>query len=106
MLNVTLLIAKKIDEILPSDITSVLEKWIESITELHKLLYNDAKKEFDVNAQIGFGTDGNEDEKKADFINVRGHLEENPFIKYLKNDTHEKTSLAKELINRISLIKC
>ena len=100
------LLAKKIDEILPSDITSVLEKWIESITELQKLLYNDAKKEFDVNAQIGFGTDGNEDEKKADFINVRGHLEENPFIKYLKNDTLEKTSLAKELINRISLIKC
>ena len=50
----------------------MIELWKESVVKLDKLIYSDAKKEFDLNSKTGFGVDGNEEQKHQDFESVHG----------------------------------
>ncbi|OQA48460.1 MAG: hypothetical protein BWY47_01049 [Bacteroidetes bacterium ADurb.Bin302] len=83
------------------DIIKCVESWTKSVTDLDKLLYEDAKKEFDLISKTGFGADGDEEVKQKDFANVRGVFEENPFVMEVQNHIKIKTELGQELINRI-----
>ena len=51
-----------------------LESTNEAVVNLDKMLYEDAKKEFSMTAQTGFGADGNQKQKKIDFEQVRKSL--------------------------------
>lgn len=61
----------------------VVDNWKESSVKLINMVLNDASKEFDEGARIGFGIDGNRD---ADFEAVRGTFEKDKFVRKLKAD--------------------
>ena len=92
---------KSIDEVTYEDIISMVEIWKESVVKLDKLIYDDAKKEFNLNSKTGFGVDGDEARKDQDFESVRGSFENNPFVLEVLNHIKKKPDLGNELINRL-----
>jgi hypothetical protein len=94
-------LGKKYTEFTIKDIIDIVHVWTKSVVDLDKLLYEDAKKEFNLISRTGFGTDGDEETKAQDFYNVRGKFEENPFVKEVLRHIEVKTALGEELINRI-----
>ncbi|HNX90113.1 MAG TPA: DUF4954 family protein, partial [Paludibacteraceae bacterium] len=71
---------KPITTIGKEDLIAFIELWKESVVRLDNMLYEDAKKEFNLSSKIGFGVDGDEEQKHKDFENVRGTFEKNPFV--------------------------
>jgi hypothetical protein len=92
---------KNIDELKAADIISIVELWKKSVVELDQLLYNDAKKEFSLNAKTGFGIDGGENARNLDFEHVRGEFEQNAFVREILEHIRHKTALGNELRSRI-----
>ncbi|MDR1895570.1 MAG: DUF4954 family protein, partial [Prevotellaceae bacterium] len=95
---------KTIDEFTAADVVSIVELWKESVVELDRLLYEDAKKEFSLNARTGFGIDGGEDARNLDFECVRGEFEQNAFVREILEHIRKKTELGDELIGRMKKI--
>jgi hypothetical protein len=95
---------KNIEDITKEDIVNIVESWKAAVVKLDQLIYNDAKKEFDLNSRTGFGVDGNEEQKHLDFESVRGSFESNTFVTEVLNHIKIKTELGNELIQRLSKI--
>lgn len=89
------------DSITSGDIIRIINTWKESVITIDKMLYEDAKKEFSMAAQTGFGADGSQLEKTQDFEQVRGVFENNPFVKMVIQHIQDKTALGEELIARL-----
>lgn len=53
---------------------------------------------------IGFGVDGDEEQKHKDFENVRGSFEMNPFVKEVLNHIDKKTELGNKMIEFVTNI--
>ena len=94
----------KPDTIMPEEIVHLVEDWKEAVIRLDKILYQDAKKEFSLSAQTGFGADGNNDEQRLDFEQVRGIFEQNTFVSSILQHIEEKSKLGNELINEMKLL--
>lgn len=92
---------KPYTEFTVDDIINQVETWRSNVVELDKMLYEDAKKEFNLIARTGFGVDGNDDTKQRDFANVRGNFEDNPFVTAVLEHIKKKTALGQELIDRV-----
>ena len=95
-------INKPIVDISAQDIVQIVHEWKDAVISLDKMLYEDAKKEFSMNAQTGFGVDGSDRQKQIDFESVRGDFENNPFVSAVRKHIIDKTALGDELINRLS----
>ncbi|HPR60276.1 MAG TPA: DUF4954 family protein [Prolixibacteraceae bacterium] len=95
-------LGKTIDEITPADLVKLVERWRESVIELDKMLYEDAKKEFQLSAMTGFGTDGDAQTKMADFEMVRGKFETNSFVSEILSHIERKTQLGERAIAQIT----
>ena len=95
---------KAINKVTVEDVVDMVESWKKSVLNLDQLIYNDAKKEFDLNFRTGFGVDGNEEQKDQDFESVRGNFESNPFVMEVIQHIKIKTELGDELIRRLSKI--
>lgn len=95
---------KSIEEIEIEDLIEVIEAWKKAVVALDKKLYNDAKKEFDLNSKTGFGVDGDESVKMRDFESVRGSFEENPFVKECLQHIERKTKLGNDTIELLKNI--
>ena len=91
-----------IETITISDIINIVKHWLEAVVDLDKMIYEDAKKEFSLSARTGFGVDGDHDQQKIDFEQVRGIFEENAFVQVVLKHIEVKTELGNELINRLS----
>ncbi len=98
-------IAKPIEDILPEDVVSLIEKWKESVIGLDELLYEDAKKEFRLDSMTGFGMDGNKTTQKLDFEKVRGNFDDNDFVNEIVNHIKRKTELGDLMIEQMRTIK-
>lgn len=92
---------KKLDQVTIDDIISLVNKWKESVVGLDNILYEDAKKEFNLKTKTSFGIDGTDVEKDMDFENVRGDFDNNPFVVEVKRHIIAKSELGQELIDRI-----
>ncbi|MGY6647252.1 DUF4954 family protein [Wenyingzhuangia sp. IMCC45574] len=95
----------KVKDITKDDLIHIIEKWKKAVIELNKLLYKDASKEFDLHTHVGFGADGNEEEKLADFKNVRGVFESNSTVVEILNDTENMKKLGEKIITQIKEIR-
>lgn len=95
---------KPIEKVVIDDLVAVIEAWKKAVVALDKMLYNDAKKEFDLNSKTGFGVDGDESVKKRDFESVRGSFEENPFVKECLQHIERKTQLGNDTIELLKNI--
>lgn len=95
---------KPIAEVTREDLVQMVELWKNSVVTLDHLIYDDAKKEFSLNAKTGFGVDGDEQQKSLDFESVRGSFENNPFVLEVINHIKIKSELGDELLNRLKRI--
>lgn len=89
------------DKITRKDIITIIEKWIEAVTSLDRLVYADAKKEFSLSAKTGFGADGSSFDVERDFEQVRGQFEANSFVKAVIEHIDKKTALGKKAIKSL-----
>lgn len=95
---------KKMADVTCEEIIDLIELWKKSVVQLDKLIYDDAKKEFNLNSRTGFGVDGNEEQKQKDFESVRGSFESNPFVLEVLNHIRIKTELGDTLIAKLKSI--
>ena len=93
-----------LSQITADEIRSLVENWRESVVTLDEMLYKDGMKEFSITSMIGFGVDGSETEKLEDFESVRGEFNSDPFITAIRKHIEVKSSLAQELLSRLSTL--
>jgi len=90
-----------LETITAQDIIDIVRRWRTAVVELNKLIYADAKKEFSLSAQTGFGVDGDHHQKQIDFECVRGVFEENAFVQVILKHTDTKTALGNMMIEKL-----
>ncbi len=78
---------KEPTDISRKDLKMILAEGAKAFVKLNKLIKEDAIKEFDSGAQIGYGIDGDLETKQADFEAVRGNKETNSFIIGLEEES-------------------
>jgi hypothetical protein len=93
---------KSMNEILPDDVIMLLNRFREAVIYLNDQIYLDSGKEFSSSSQIGYGIDGNDQTKCADFELVRGTFENDSFVSEIKKHTEIQIQLANDLINKIN----
>ena len=98
-------LGKSVSEITAEDIIGLVNDWKTAVLDLDHQLYNDAGKEFADIVQIGFGLDGDEQTRRADFAAVRGTYEENSFVTEIEKHITTKTKLGDELIGRVEKLR-
>lgn len=91
----------ELDKITPENVIDIVKQWINSVVELDNLLYEDAKKEFSLSTQVGFGVDGNLKERAKDFASVRGDFKSNSTVKEILNHVDKKTKLSNDIIQQL-----
>lgn len=91
-------LGKTIEDVTCADLLLLIEEWRRNVVELDRMLYADAKKEFNLNATIGFGVDGDDNVKRLDFESVRGKFEENQFVRECLRHIEVKSKLADDTI--------
>jgi len=87
-----------------AQIRRTVEEWKEAVVGLDKMVYNDARKEFDMNSQTGFGVDGDRDQAQADFEEVRGSFESNSFVKAVLEHIETKSQLGDRVLAKLARI--
>ncbi|MHC4457289.1 MAG: DUF4954 family protein [Planctomycetota bacterium] len=100
--NLERILGKNIDQVSGDDIAGLIARWKDAVGKLNGLILKDAQKEFSDFSMFGYGHDGNQQVKEADFHMVRGSYEDNSFVVGLEKDTVEKEKLADELIAKIA----
>lgn len=94
-------------ELKPEDLTrakvaELVKTWMRSVICLDEMLYEDAKKEFQMHSQVGFGIDLVGEMKHRDFEEVRGDFESNPFIVEVLEHIRKKRALGEEMLARLA----
>jgi len=89
------------DKITADDIISIIEKWKDAVVKLDNMIYKDARKEFSLSSQTGFGVDGDSNDQKTDFEQVRGVFEKNSFVEAVIDHIKVKTQLGNNMILRL-----
>jgi hypothetical protein len=92
----------RVDEVTLAQIKKTVEEWREAVVKLDKLVYDDARKEFDLNSQTGFGMDGDREQAEADFEEVRGSFESNSFVKAVLEHIETKTALGDKVLGKLA----
>ena len=82
-------------------VRKAVEDWKNAVVKLDKMVYDDARKEFDLNSQTGFGVDGDRQQAKADFEEVRGSFESNSFVKAVLEHIDKKTALGNSILEQL-----
>ena len=93
------------EEITAEQVREIVLDWREAVVGLDRMVYEDARKEFSLNAMTGFGADGNNEERLMDFEQVRGGFEKNPFVAAVLQHIDDKTALGEELTGRLNKIR-
>ncbi len=89
----------------PEDVIRIVSRWKKSVIDLDNLLYEDARKEFNLSSRTGFGIDDGEEVKKLDFEEVRGDFESNSVVAAIREHIRKKSALGDELIERMRRVK-
>ena len=91
-------------EVSKEQIVRTIKRWREAVIGLDRLIYEDAKKEFNLNAQTGFGIDGDQEERLRDFENVRGTFESNSTVQEILAHIERKSALGDKILGFIERI--
>jgi hypothetical protein len=92
---------KTLCELTVEERAALITEWRDARVKLNLMIQNDAEKEFDAQARIGFGIDGGTEERDADFAAVRGVAEDSSFIVGLKKDSEDTTARAEVLLKAL-----
>ena len=82
-------------------VIKIIGDWLKACENLTSLILADAGKEFADQPRIGFGIDGDEKVRNADFDAVRGTFEGNSFVRELKQQIETTKQTAQEMINKV-----
>jgi len=93
-----------VDQVTLEQLCNTIQQWKEAVVNLDQLVYEDAKKEFNLNSQTGFGVDGDASQREADFESVRGSFENNPFVLEVVEHIKRKTALGDKILNQLNQI--
>lgn len=85
-------------EVSKDQIIQAITAWKEAVIGLDRMIYEDAKKEFNLNAQTGFGIDGDQQQRLRDFENVRGTFESNATVQEILAHIERKSALGDKAI--------
>jgi hypothetical protein len=86
------------------EIIAFVEEWKAAVISLDKMMYEDAKKEFSLQAQTSFGIDGSDDIKILDFENVRGKFASHPAVMEIMEHIELKSNKAKYVLTKLKNI--
>ena len=89
------------DKVTKEHIVRTINDWRDAVVGLDKMIYEDAKKEFNLNSQTGFGIDGDQEQRLRDFENVRGTFEQNSTVKEILAHIERKSALAEKTLQLI-----
>jgi len=78
-----------------------VDEWKNAVVSLDKMMYEDARKEFTLKSQTGFGIDGEEKTRVSDFENVRGEFTSHPAVKDILEHIEKKSNLAEKVKNKL-----
>lgn len=90
-----------VEKVTLEQIQKTISQWQEAVVNLDKMVYDDARKEFDLNSQTGFGVDGDREQAEADFEEVRGSFESNSFVKAVLEHIEKKTALGNKILENL-----
>jgi hypothetical protein len=93
-----------ISDFTPEDVIEVTVRWMKAVLEIDRLLFNDAKKEFSLIKQTGFGIDGDIMVRKLDFDEVRGEFETHNEVTSIKDHMAQKEVLGNCVIEEMERI--
>ena len=93
-----------VEHVTIEQIRRTVEEWKDAVVKLDRMVYDDARKEFDLNSQTGFGVDGDRRQAEADFEEVRGSFESNSFVKAVLEHIEKKTALGDSVLERLKVI--
>ncbi|MBE6231565.1 MAG: DUF4954 family protein [Bacteroidales bacterium] len=86
-------------EVSAEKLCELIGRWKSSVVGLDNLIYDDARKEFSLNAMTSFGADGDEHVRNEDFMQVRGSFfEANPFVTSVKEHIRVKSELGDKVL--------
>ena len=92
-------------EVTLEKLSKTVEEWKAAVVNLDKMVYDDARKEFDLNSQTGFGADGDKEQAEADFVEVRGSFESNSFVRAVLEHIERKSELGDRVLAMLARIK-
>lgn len=84
-----------------NQLMTVIERWKASVVAIDEMLYADAQKEFSLSAKTGFGFDGSARTAEADFEQVRGDFENNPFVAEVREHIKRKSRLGDRWLEKL-----
>ncbi len=93
------------DQVSLDQVRQTIDQWQEAVVRLDRMVYDDARKEFDLNSQTGFGADGDRQQAEADFEEVRGSFESNSFVKAVLEHIERKSELGNKMRNKLAKIQ-
>jgi hypothetical protein len=79
----------------------IILEWKAGSLKLNNMILQDAGKEFSASSAIGYGRDGGEEDRRADFEAVRGSLEGNAFVRSLKKESEDTAARADKLLGML-----
>jgi len=94
-----------VEQVSLEQLQKTVREWQNAVVNLDKMVYNDARKEFDLNSQTGFGVDGDRHQAEADFEEVRGSFESNSFVKAVLEHIEKKTALGNKVLEKLNNVR-
>ncbi|MEE1070258.1 MAG: DUF4954 family protein [Paludibacteraceae bacterium] len=91
-------------EVSLSHLRETVEQWKKAVVTLDEMVYEDARKEFNLNSQTGFGVDGDSKQAEADFEEVRGSFESNAFVQAVLKHIERKSALGDKILKQLSAV--
>ena len=95
----------RVEQVTLEQLKKTVEEWKNAVVNLDKMVYNDARKEFDLNSQTGFGVDGDRHQAQADFEEVRGSFESNSFVKAVLEHIEKKSNLGNKVLEKLNDVR-
>ncbi len=80
-------------------LSGIISDWKENKQRFNKMIMADAQKEYDANSRIGYGIDGDQNVRDADFEAVRGSYDSNGFVQELEAENKEIEAIASKWLN-------
>lgn len=94
-----------VEQVTLEKVRKAVSDWQSAVVKLDRMVYDDARKEFDLNSQTGFGVDGDRQQAAADFEEVRGSFESNSFVKAVLEHIDKKTALGESVLAKLERIQ-
>ena len=91
-----------LSKITRKEAANIVRQWKDAVVSLDKLIYEDARKEFDLTTMTSFGADGDKTRRDEDFNAVRGGgFDDNPFVLEVVDHIRRKSELGDSIIARL-----